>query len=101
MRSNRGSSAIVHSARDAAFVADLQERFDALTSREREAMSLVVTGRANKQVAADLQVSEMTVKIHRSQVIRKMRAKSLIELARMADKLGISMGTSSEPKPKT
>ena len=58
-------------------------------------MALVVTGRLNKQIAADLAVSEMTVKIHRSQVLQKMRAKSLIELVRMADKLGISTGTSS------
>jgi FixJ family two-component response regulator len=86
--------------RDAAVVAGLRERFNSLTSREREVMSLVVTGRANKQVAADLDVSEMTVKIHRSQVMRKMRAKSLIELVRMADKLGISTSASSRPKPK-
>jgi FixJ family two-component response regulator len=86
--------------RDAGVVAGLQERFDSLTAREREVMTLVVTGRANKQVAADLEVSEMTVKIHRSQVMRKMRAKSLIELVRMADKLGISTGTSPGPKPK-
>jgi len=82
---------------DAEVVADLQKRFDALTAREREVMAIVVTGRLNKQIAADLEVSEMTVKIHRSQVMRKMRAKSLIELVRMADKLGISTGAPSAP----
>lgn len=85
---------------DAVLVAELRKRFDSLTSREREVMSLVVTGRLNKQVAADLDVSEMTIKIHRSQVMRKMSAKSLIDLVRMADKLGISTSTSPGPKPK-
>jgi FixJ family two-component response regulator len=49
-----------------------------------------VTGRLNKQVAGDLGLSEMTVKVHRSQIMRKMRAKSLVDLVRMADQLGIS-----------
>ena len=52
-------------------------------------MALVVTGRMNKQIAADLNVGEVTVKVHRGQVMHKMRAKSLAELVRMADKLGI------------
>jgi FixJ family two-component response regulator len=73
-----------------AFVSELRERFDSLTTREREVMALVVTGRPNKQIAAELKLSEMTVKVHRSQVTRKMRAKSVIDLVRMADKLGIS-----------
>lgn len=55
-------------------------------------MALVVTGRLNKQIAADLGVSEITVKVHRSQVMQKMRAKSLPELARMADKLKVASG---------
>jgi FixJ family two-component response regulator len=75
---------------EAAFVSELRERFDSLTTREREVMALVVTGRPNKQIAAELKLSEMTVKVHRSQVTRKMRAKSVIDLVRMADKLGIS-----------
>jgi FixJ family two-component response regulator len=76
--------------REAAALADLQQRFDSLTPREREIMALVVTGRMNKQIAADLEVSEITVKVHRGQVMRKMRAKSLAELVRMADRLDIS-----------
>src|SRR5919106_1171770 len=76
--------------RDAAAVADLRERFESLTRREREIMAIVVTGRMNKQIAADLDVSEITVKVHRGHVMRKMRARSLAELVRMADRLGVS-----------
>ncbi|ASY63070.1 Nitrogen regulation protein NR(I) [Sinorhizobium sojae CCBAU 05684] len=73
-------------------MATLRTRFDSLTPREREVMALVVTGRLNKQIAGDLGVSEITVKVHRSQVMQKMRASSLPELARMADKLQVSAG---------
>jgi FixJ family two-component response regulator len=76
--------------RDAAAIAGLRERLDSLTRREREIMALVVTGRMNKQIAADLAVSEITVKVHRGHVMRKMRARSLAELVRMADRLGVS-----------
>lgn len=75
---------------DAKLVGELQERSDSLTVREREVIALVVIGTPNKQIAAQLGLSEMTVKVHRSQVMRKMRAKTLIDLVRMADKLGIS-----------
>ena len=67
--------------------AALRARFDTLTVREREVMAGVVAGRLNKQIAGDLEVSEVTVKVHRSQVMRKMKASSLPDLARMADKL--------------
>jgi FixJ family two-component response regulator len=70
-------------------IADLSQRFDGLTARERQVMELVVTGRPNKQLAAELDLSEITVKVHRGNVMRKMRAKSLAELVRMADRLGI------------
>jgi len=75
---------------EARLLADLQERFDSLTPREREVLALVVTGRRNKQIAAEAKLSEMTVKVHRSQIMRKMRAKSLVDLVRMADALGAS-----------
>jgi FixJ family two-component response regulator len=68
---------------------DLRARFDALTSREQEVMALVTAGMMNKQIAADLGVSEITVKVHRGNVMRKMGAKSLADLVRMADVLGI------------
>jgi FixJ family two-component response regulator len=65
----------------------LQERYQALTPREREVMALVVSGWLNKQVGAEIGASEATVKIHRGNVMQKMQAGSLIELVRMADKL--------------
>ncbi|MBV8217294.1 MAG: response regulator transcription factor [Solirubrobacterales bacterium] len=68
-------------------LAGLRARFDTLTAREREVMALVVTGRLNKQIAGDLGVGEITVKVHRGQVMRKMRAASLTDLTRMADRL--------------
>ncbi len=70
--------------------AQLWERFGLLTPREREVLSIVVTGRPNKQIAAELKLSEMTIKIHRGQIMRKMGAASLVELVRMADTLKTS-----------
>jgi len=70
-------------------IAALRRRFDSLTPREREVMGLVVTGLLNKQVAGELGTSETTVKIHRHQVMEKMGAGSLVELVRMADRIGI------------
>jgi FixJ family two-component response regulator len=79
---------------EAAALAELRDRYRALTERERDIMALVVVGRANKQIAAELSVSEMTVKVHRGHVMRKMRARSLPELVRMADRLGVPTVTS-------
>jgi FixJ family two-component response regulator len=73
--------------REAVLTADLRERYATLTERERQILVLVVIGRANKQIAAELHLSEMTVKVHRGHVMRKMRAGSLPELVRMADRL--------------
>jgi FixJ family two-component response regulator len=69
---------------------DLQERYHALTAREREVMTLVVSGMLNKQVASEIGASEATVKIHRGNVMRKMQAGSVADLVRMADKLKLS-----------
>jgi FixJ family two-component response regulator len=70
-------------------LAELRARFDMLTARERQVLSLVVAGRLNKQIAGDLGVSEMTVKMHRRQVMRKMQASGVAQLVRLADQLGI------------
>jgi FixJ family two-component response regulator len=70
--------------------AALRERYATLTPRERQVMSLVVTGLLNKQIAAELGTSEMTIKIHRGQIMRKMDAGSLADLVRMAEKLELS-----------
>jgi FixJ family two-component response regulator len=74
--------------RDAASLAALKVRYDELTQRERQVLKLVVAGRVNKQIAAELGLSLVTVKVHRGQVMRKMLAKSVAELVRMADRLG-------------
>jgi len=89
-------------------VAELRTRYGTLTARERQIMSLVAVGRANKQIAAELDLSEMTVKVHRGQVMRKMQSGSLPELVRMADQLAVpasnqnytaSLRSAWEPQP--
>jgi FixJ family two-component response regulator len=74
---------------------ELQSRYDSLTGREREVMQQVISGLLNKQVAAELNITEFTVKIHRGHVMRKMRADSLADLVRMAEGLGIRSNKSS------
>ena len=79
---------------EAKAMAALRSRFETLTPREREVMALVVTGRLNKQIAYDIGISEITVKVHRGQVMRKMNAASLPDLSRMADKLDLTAAKS-------
>ena len=81
-------------------IADLRERFDALTSREREVMSLVVAGWLNKQIGFELKISEVTVKIHRGRVMNKMGAQSLAELVRMTERLEIRAAKDQSAKTR-
>jgi len=69
---------------------DLRDRYESLTAREQEVMQQVVSGLLNKQIAAELKITEDTVKFHRGHIMRKMRADSLADLVRMAQNLGIS-----------
>jgi FixJ family two-component response regulator len=78
--------------KEQAEVADLQKRHHALTLREREVMTLVVSGMLNKQIASEIGASEATVKVHRGNVMHKMQAASVVDLVRMADKLKLSPG---------
>jgi len=77
-------------------IADLQRRLRTLTPREREVLPLVISGLLNKQIAAEINASEATVKVHRSQLMRKLEAKSVPDLVRIAEKLEIRAVT---PKP--
>ncbi len=73
-----------------AHLAELQRRYSLLTPREREVLPFVVAGLLNKQTAAELGTSEITIQVHRGQIMRKMAASSLADLVKMAGKLGIS-----------
>src|SRR5262249_39455848 len=83
-------------------LAALRERFETLTPREREVMAEVLKGRLNKQIAGDIRVSEVTVRPHRGQVMRKMKPLPLLDLARMAKKLKLPRKTlqASYPNPR-
>ena len=70
-------------------LSELQARFESLTPREREVIGLITAGLMNKQVAGEMGVTEMTVKIHRGHIMRKMQARSLADLVRMAEALGV------------
>jgi FixJ family two-component response regulator len=78
-------------------IASLRRQYELLTAREREVFALVAAGLLNKQIAEDLGTSERTVKAHRSQVMKKMQAKSLADLVRMADNLGVTPPTAKDP----
>jgi FixJ family two-component response regulator len=78
---------------------NLRDRYASLSAREQEVMALVVAGLLNKQVGFELGISEITVKAHRGQVMRKMRARSLPELVKMAAKLNVSRQSGSNGRP--
>jgi FixJ family two-component response regulator len=78
----------------------LRKRFDTLTSREKEVMSLVVAGWLNKQIGFELKISEITVKIHRGRVMNKMGAQSLADLVRMTERLDLPTVRAQSAKPK-
>jgi FixJ family two-component response regulator len=75
---------------------ELRDRYNTLTAREQEVMRQVVSGLLNKQIAAELKISEDTVKFHRGHIMRKMRAGSLADLVRMAANLGIHANQRSD-----
>jgi FixJ family two-component response regulator len=79
--------------------AALRERFDKLSSREREIMLHVMSGRLNKQIAHDIGIAESTVKVHRTNLMRKMNARSLPELSRMANMLNLTPHQPQSPEP--
>jgi FixJ family two-component response regulator len=83
--------------RDQMHTARLRAQSDSLTAREKEVMAFVTAGLLNKQIAAEMDITEVTVKMHRGNIMRKMQARSLADLVRMADLLGISRRQSKAP----
>jgi FixJ family two-component response regulator len=90
------SDRVAHEQR--AKAAELRRRYESLTPREREVMHLVVCGLLNKQIASELGASEVTIKMHRGQVMHKMKAVSVVELLRMAESIATIDAGSSHPK---
>lgn len=85
-----------NSRHEAKILSDLKARFVTLSAREQEVMALVTTGLMNKQIAAEIGIAEITVKIHRGHIMRKMAAKSLADLVKMAQALGLQRAA---PRP--
>ena len=86
--------------KDAKIVSNAQALFETLTPRERDVLSLVAAGLMNKQIAAEIGIAEITVKIHRGHIMKKMGAKSLSDLVRIIEILGIRPATVAQYKPK-
>jgi FixJ family two-component response regulator len=82
---------------EAAATSELRKLYESLTAREREIMALVSAGMRNKRIASDLGISEITVKVHRVHLMRKMQTRSLADLVRMADQLGIRRESPAKP----
>jgi FixJ family two-component response regulator len=84
---------------DAKILADLRSRFATLSSRERDVIALVTSGKMNKQVAAEIGLSEVSVKVHRHNAMKKLGAKTLTDLVRMADAVGLNRASGKEDAP--